>query len=145
MVLGRWCWKFGPILKLLFWPRSKLQAEQNHRTLYMVVVNVYFRWLDMSPQPWRCNMNIFEYKAQKIRYSNTNTQFSGYEYIRYLYSANLLRTNIFDIHIRSCCEQQIYSIFVFSLVANNEYIWYSCLVRSQNMSNFDIFIRQNLS
>ena len=35
-----------------------------------------------------------------------NTQFSGYEYIRYSYSANLLGPNIFR-------AQQIYSIFVF--------------------------------
>ena len=41
-------------------------------------------------------------------------------------SYNLIRTNIFDIRIRSCCEQQIYSIFVFEY----EYIWYLYSVKS---------------
>ena len=49
-----------------------------------------------------------------IRYLNTNIQFSGYEYICYSYSSNLLRANIYNIRIWSGCEEQIHSIFVFS-------------------------------
>ena len=45
-----------------------------------------------------------------------NTQFSGYEYIRYLYSALLQTTNIFDICIRSIVRIWIYSIFVFGKI-----------------------------
>ena len=76
----------------------------------------------------QCNMNIFKYS--NIRYSNTNTQFSGYEYIRYLYSANLLRPNIFNIRIRSGCGQLIYLIFVFGQQSGYEYIRYLYSVKS---------------
>ena len=61
-------------------------------------------------------------EISNITYSNTNTQFSGYEYIRYLYSAKLLRMNIFNIPIGSGCDEQIYLIFEFGQVAKNEYI-----------------------
>ena len=40
----------------------------------------------------RIYIGIYEYS--NIRYSTTNNQFSVYKYIRYLYSANLLRPNI---------------------------------------------------
>ena len=59
-----------------------------------------------------------------------NTQFSGYEYIRYLYSALLQTTNIFDICIWSFCRQRIYLIFVFGPQSEYEYIRYSYSVKS---------------
>ena len=34
-----------------------------------------------------------------IRYLNTKIQISGYEYICYSYSSNLLRSNIYNIRI----------------------------------------------
>ena len=70
-----------------------------------------------------------------------NTQFSDYEYIRYSYSANLLRTNIFDNRIQTCCKQLIYLIFVFSQFSKNEYIRYSYSVLLQTMNIFDIRVR----
>ena len=75
------------------------------------------------------NIRIFEYQAPNIRYSNTNTQFSGFEYIRYSYSVGFPRPNIFDIRIRSGCQKRIYSIFVFGKLSDYEYIRYSYLVR----------------
>ena len=71
--------------------------------------------------PNQSNTNIF--KDLNIRYSNMNTQFSGYEYIWYSYSANLLRTNIFG--------------FGFSLVVNNEYIRIQSAVRIWMYSIFE--------
>ena len=59
-----------------------------------------------------------------------NTQFSDYEYIQNSYSANLLRTNIFDIRIRSCCEQRIYLIFIFGPQSEYQYIQYLYSVKS---------------
>ena len=88
--------------------------------------------------PAQCNTNmfrfsdirIFEYWAPNIRYSNMNTQLSCCEYNRYSYSANLLKMNIFDIHIQSCYKQWLYSIFVFGPQSEYEYIWYSYSVES---------------
>ena len=51
-----------------------------------------------------------------IRYSNTNTQVLGYEYIRYLYSASLITTNIFNICIQSAVWIWIYSMFIFGKI-----------------------------
>ena len=59
-----------------------------------------------------------------------NTHFSGFKYIQYLYSARLLRTNIFNIHIGSGCKEQIYSIYVFSKLFENDFIWYLYSVKS---------------
>ena len=61
---------------------------------------------------------------------NIDIWFSYFKYIRYSYSANLLRMNIFDICIWSGWEQWIYSIFVFVKVTRNEYIRYSYSVKS---------------
>ena len=74
---------------------------------------------------------IFKYKYK----------FSCFEYIWYSYSAKLLRTNIFNIRIRSSTEEQIYSVFVFGQVSKYEYIQYSYSVSLLVMNIFDIRIR----
>ena len=71
-----------------------------------------------------------EYTSLKIRHFewhrilNTKTLVLGYEYIQYPYLANLQRTNIFDIHIRTCWKQRMNPIFVFSPHSEYEYIGY---------------------
>ena len=57
---------------------------------------------------------------QKIKNKKGNSITQKYFDIRIL--CNLLRTNIFDICIQSCFEQQIYLIFVFGLQLKYEYI-----------------------
>ena len=42
------------------------------------------------------------------------------EYIRYSYSVRLGGTNIFDIRIRSGCEERIYLIFVYLIFIFSE-------------------------
>ena len=111
----------------------------------------------MFQEGFRGTSRKFHQCNEYIRILGTNTQFSGYEYIPYSYSANVLGTNIFDIHIWSFCnhkyirysysvrnwimnrfdfriwsgcEQWIYSIFVFGPQSEHEYIWYSYSVKS---------------
>ena len=64
--------------------------------------------------------------GRKIRYLNMNTQLSVYKYCLSSYLIKFIRMNIFDIHIRSGCEEQIYLIFIF---LKNVYIRYSYLVK----------------
>ena len=53
-------------------------------------------------------IDLVRLSHELFRYSNIKhwilyTQFSGYEYYLYSYSAGILRTNIFDIHIGPIC------------------------------------------
>ena len=67
-------------------------------------------------------------------------------YIRYSYLGWFLRTNIFDIHIRSGTQEEIYLIFVFGQVVRNKYIRYSYSDSCLDMNIFDIriFIRSRI-
>ena len=56
-------------------------------------------------------------------------QISDSNFIQHSNSTNLLRTNIFKIHIPSACEQWIHSVFVFGLQSEYEYIRYLYLVK----------------
>ena len=99
----------------------KNTANQRHVCFFNVQV----------PCP-QCNTNIFKYLNIRIKgteyyifkYKYSIFLFRIYsififgqdaknEYIRYSYSVGLEGTNIFDIRIRSGCEERIYSIFVF--------------------------------
>ena len=48
-----------------------------------------------------------------LKCSNTNNQFSGNKYIRYLPSLQI--TNIFDVHFQPNFEEQIYLLFILDI------------------------------
>ena len=98
----------------------------------------------------QCNTNIFEYSNIRIiateyyifEYEYSIFLFRIYsifvfgqvaknEYIRYSYSVRLGGTNIFDIRIRSGCEERIYSIFVFSEIFLQIYFYLYSLTTRQ--------------
>ena len=75
-----------------------------------------------SDTPWEVGLNVL--------YGGRGSSKVCILYIQYSYSANFLRMNIFDIRIRSFCEQEIYSIFVFGPQSEYEYIQYLYSVKS---------------